>query len=234
VKIITTSWDDGHPLDFKIASLLEYYGLKGTFYIPKSNPENEVMNEDNIIRLGEKFEIGGHTIHHSSLNSSDSDFLKSEIIEGKIWMDNLLSMSTICFCYPKGLYTTLAVNIVKEAGYKYARTVELLQTEVINHHLAPTSLQLYKHSNLVYLINPIRRSGFIGFLNFLKNNRLENKLESLTNLMLDNIEENDGIFHLWGHSWEIENENLWNDLEKVLKICSKRDNFSKMSNSELV
>lgn len=30
--IITTSWDDGHPLDLKIAELLDKYGINGTFY----------------------------------------------------------------------------------------------------------------------------------------------------------------------------------------------------------
>ena len=52
--IVTTSWDDGHPLDFKIASLLEEYNLKGTFYIPKANCENLVMEEEEIIRRAAK------------------------------------------------------------------------------------------------------------------------------------------------------------------------------------
>ena len=28
------SWDDGHPLDVRVAYLLAKYGLRGTFYIP--------------------------------------------------------------------------------------------------------------------------------------------------------------------------------------------------------
>ena len=32
---MTTSWDDGHPLDYRIAEMLQEYGLRGTFYIPK-------------------------------------------------------------------------------------------------------------------------------------------------------------------------------------------------------
>ena len=31
---ITTSWDDGHPLDLRVAELLAKYGLQGTFYVP--------------------------------------------------------------------------------------------------------------------------------------------------------------------------------------------------------
>jgi hypothetical protein len=29
--LLTTSWDGGHPLDFRIAEMLERYGLKGNF-----------------------------------------------------------------------------------------------------------------------------------------------------------------------------------------------------------
>jgi hypothetical protein len=31
VAYITTSWDDGHPLDLRVAELLAKYGLKDTF-----------------------------------------------------------------------------------------------------------------------------------------------------------------------------------------------------------
>jgi SAM-dependent methyltransferase len=31
---ITTSWDDGHPTDLRVAALLAKYGIAGTFYVP--------------------------------------------------------------------------------------------------------------------------------------------------------------------------------------------------------
>jgi hypothetical protein len=31
---ITTSWDDGHPSDLRVAELLIKHGLRGTFYVP--------------------------------------------------------------------------------------------------------------------------------------------------------------------------------------------------------
>jgi len=33
---ITTSWDDGHPMDLRVAALLAKYGIAGTFYVPAS------------------------------------------------------------------------------------------------------------------------------------------------------------------------------------------------------
>ena len=34
---VTTSWDDGHVLDHKVANLLESYDLPGTFYVATQN-----------------------------------------------------------------------------------------------------------------------------------------------------------------------------------------------------
>ena len=34
--LITTSWDDGHPLDLRLAELLHKYDVPATFYIPVS------------------------------------------------------------------------------------------------------------------------------------------------------------------------------------------------------
>lgn len=234
-SIITTSWDDGHPLDFKIASLLEEYNLKGTFYIPKANCENLVMEEEEIISLSLKHEIGGHTLNHNALNSNNVDFLENEIGGCKKWLEKLLDKECKSFCYPKGKYSNLAVNTVKKNGFKYARTVELININNLqNSFLVPTAIQVYKHNRFTYFKNSVKRSGVTGITNFIQNVGFKNNsLDYLTNKMLDNIEERGGVFHLWGHSWEIEKENLWQDLEVILKICSQRTNFIIKNNGEL-
>src|SRR3989304_6864863 len=57
--IFTTSWDDGHPLDTRIAELLSRHGFQGTFYMPLSNREGlPVMPPGEMRRLGQEFEIG--------------------------------------------------------------------------------------------------------------------------------------------------------------------------------
>jgi peptidoglycan/xylan/chitin deacetylase (PgdA/CDA1 family) len=39
--VVTTSWDDGHPLDLKLAELLKKYDVPATLYMPMDNPERE-------------------------------------------------------------------------------------------------------------------------------------------------------------------------------------------------
>jgi len=43
-----------------------------------------------------------------------------------------------------------------------------------------------------------------------------------------------GVFHLWGHSWEIEEEGQWDNLDLLLKTMSEwRQEFLSVTNSEL-
>jgi len=47
-------------------------------------------------------------------------------------------------------------------------------------------------------------------------------------------EKEDAVFHLWGHSWEIEKYDMWKKLEKLLQHISNRKNCVYLSNSELI
>src|SRR5689334_11751921 len=76
---ITTSWDDGHQLDLRVAELLTKYRLHGTFYIPKA-AENGTMKAAQVRELSRAFEIGAHTLHHVVLTSTTDQQAWQEII----------------------------------------------------------------------------------------------------------------------------------------------------------
>ena len=51
----TTSWDDGHPLDLRLAELLATHGFSGTFYVPRGNREGRpVMTTAELRALTER------------------------------------------------------------------------------------------------------------------------------------------------------------------------------------
>jgi peptidoglycan-N-acetylglucosamine deacetylase len=53
-KIVTTSWDDGHKLDLKLARLLQKYNIAATFYISPANREfskRDLLSEQEIQTL---------------------------------------------------------------------------------------------------------------------------------------------------------------------------------------
>lgn len=233
-KLITTSWDDGFVLDLKIAELLHKYNLQGTFYIPKKNCERAVMSETQIISISKEFEIGGHTLNHVRLNIKDKLVLRNEIAGSFNWLTQLLGNEPICFCFPGGKFSLEAVKAVSDCGYKLARTTELLNIEILPvKFLLPTTLQVYNNAHKVYAFNLLKRAKWRNLLQWLVSNS-SSSISKITETYLNIIDKSEGCFHLWGHSWEIEEYNLWAKLENLFKILSSAKNFSYIKNKQLL
>ena len=65
--IVTTSWDDGHHTDLRLAERLAAYALKGTFYVALNHPRDKDIGDDEIRALQRTgMEIGSHTLTHRS------------------------------------------------------------------------------------------------------------------------------------------------------------------------
>jgi hypothetical protein len=231
IKLITTSWDDGHPLDIKIADLLEKYNLKGTFYIPKTNPQNEVMPEKDIISLSKRFEIGGHTLGHKNLNKCDSQQLVDEIEGCFNWLKKLTGQVPVSFCPPFGKYNRESLDVMRHAGFTNIRTTGLLSPHA-KLPVMDTTMQVYNHSRFVYLKHLLIRSKFSNLKLWLKSGSTANYLR-LAQFYLNHIDTYGGCFHIWGHSWEIEEFDLWNQLEDLFKLMANRARFEYIENRSL-
>ena len=118
MKLITTSWDDGHMKDFRLADLLDKYNLAGTFYIPAANDEHTVMHAKDVVELSKRFEIGGHTINHTRLNTISEDVFKIEIEGCYLWLTDLLGKKPRSFCFPGGVINQAAAAYAFKSGFE--------------------------------------------------------------------------------------------------------------------
>jgi len=219
-SLITTSWDDGHPLDLKVAGLLDKYNLSGTFYIPKTNIENPVMSETMIHSLSKQFEIGGHTLNHLAADEIDHKRWDEEVKNCYAWLSELTGEVPISFCFPKGKFNPQATASVFTAGFKLARTTELMSIKPYEeNNIVPTTIQIYEHKRLTYFKHLIKRKK-IGNLFLWMRTNCEKDLDRLAENYLKYTIRTKGCLHLWGHSWEIEKNGLWKKLETVFKRIS--------------
>lgn len=231
-KIITTSWDDGHPKDFLISELLDKYNLKGTFYIPRTNPENEVMSEDQLLLLSKNNEIGGHTLHHVGLTNLNIKIVQAEVSGCYDWLKVLLNKDPVSFCFPLGLYNAKVIDCVKQAGFKIARTTELLSVSPnTSSNPVPTTIQVYEHNSATYCKHLMKRFKFSNMVLWLKSASGSDILK-LTDYYINHIIKHDGCFHLWGHSWEIEKFKLWSKMELIFKHISNLPDFKYVWNKD--
>src|SRR4051812_47186301 len=159
---LTTSWDDGHPLDFRVADLLSKYGLTGTFYIPR-RCQTPTMSEEQVRDLSRFFEIGAHTMHHVFLNSCGDETAQKEISESKQWVEDVTGKPCPMFCPPGGKFNERRLQQIRAAGYQAIRTVEMISVArpAIDGDLLimPTTLQAHPHSPAAYMRNVLKRRG---------------------------------------------------------------------------
>ena len=140
------------------------------------------------------------------------------------------------FCYPRGRYDSNVMRALREAGYWGARTVRMLATGFeFNPFEMPTTVQISPHPKSNYIKNVARGARKIeGLQVFLTNiTKLGNWLE-LGKRLFDSVLENGGIWHLYGHSWEIEQLGLWKELSELLDYVGERKNVTYVPNGGLV
>jgi len=233
---ITTSWDDGHPLDLRIAELLARYGLPGTFYVPRRAAQ-AVITEAQLRELAKAFEIGAHTVNHVVLPEVADSVAEREIRDSKAYLEDLLGRPVRMFCFPRGRFRARHVRMLARAGFLGARTTELfsLRSPVRRDGIAllPTSIQAYPHGPVSYLRNFARRLAWGNLGCYLQLNAGRQWTRTAAAL-LGRAAERGGVFHLWGHSWEIEAAGQWDALQEVLKLTAGyRGAASFVSNAEL-
>jgi len=228
--VVTTSWDDGHRLDPRLADLLDRYAIAGTFYIAPRNIEFAAADRlvpEAVRELGERFEIGGHTLSHRRLPQLPEADARQEIRAGKNEVEDIIGAPVTSFCYPRGEYTRAHVRMVRECGFTVARTVR-------RHHLDPgdrfesrTTVNAYAHRVDGFAVLRMARMRpkaaarmFLGWDDF-------------ATAWFDKCLREGGVFHLWGHSWEVDARGDWQRLERVLEYISRRPGVRYVANGAL-
>lgn len=218
----TSSWDDGHPLDLRLAELLQRHGFTGTFYVPMRNASGlPVIDAPQIRRLAAMGEVGSHTLDHCYLTSVDDGEARAQICAGKAALEQALGASVAGFCYPGGQFTAEHRRMVAAAGFGYARTTVNFCIDVgTDPFLVPTSLQLYPHSRSVYLRNWMRRGRWLARHDLARVALSNAGLLPRLRAAIARVARTGGLFHLWGHSWEFDAIDGWNVLDEFLRYAS--------------
>ncbi|GIE86489.1 Polysaccharide deacetylase [Actinoplanes regularis] len=229
--VVTTSWDDGHHLDPKLAALLDKYDVPGTFYIAPRNIEIDPANRlshDGIRELTERHEIGGHTLSHKRLPFLSDDEARHEIQAGKDELEQIIGAPITTFCYPRGEYNAKHVGMVRESGFGLARTVDRHSLEVGDLFEAKTTINAYAHlvdGPTILRIARMRPAAAV---------KMYFNWEDFAMAWFDKCLREGGVYHLWGHSWEVDARGDWARLERVLDYICRRPDVEYVPNGALI
>jgi peptidoglycan/xylan/chitin deacetylase (PgdA/CDA1 family) len=230
--IVTTSWDDGHPLDLKLADLLAERGIAGTFYVSPRNRERPTLTAADLQELAERFEIGAHSLTHPDLRRLGADDLRTEVAGSRRELEDVLGRPVEMFCYPKGRANARVRRAVAEAGFVGARTTWTLRLEPFPDPMRmPTTMRACDFPGRIWFAHAVRSRSIVGVALILGRGRGKPWGE-LARLLFDRALARGGVWHLWGHSWETDERGLWDELGRVLDHVAGRNDVAYATNRE--
>lgn len=227
---VTTSWDDGHKLDGKLAAILDEYAIPATFYIAPRNVEIEPadrLDKAGIRDLAQRFEIGGHTLSHQCLPLIPEAEAAEEMRAGKQELEEITGVAVTSFCYPRGAFAQVHVRQAAEIGFRLARTVRRNSLYPGDPLELKTTVNTYAHR--VDAPIALRLSRFRPGMA----SRLYLRWDELAIRWFELCLAEGGVYHLWGHSWEIDARDDWRRLERVFDHICRRPDVSYLTNGEL-
>lgn len=218
-KALTFSYDDGVQQDRRLIAIFEKHGLKATFNLCSSLLTGEFgsrfipAEEAKVLYDNPLVEVASHTVNHPSLPLGDSAMVYAEVVLDRKALEAMMGTRVHGMGYPFGTYNDAVVDIMRKSGIHYARTVhssysfdlpdEWLIWHPTCHHNDP---KLFDLADEFIALDP------------------DKKHESHQEAQL---------FYVWGHSYEFDNNNNWDRIERFAEKMAGRDDIWYATNNEI-
>jgi peptidoglycan/xylan/chitin deacetylase (PgdA/CDA1 family) len=118
--LVSFTFDDGYRSGYKVASILEEAGYRGTYYVISQTLHQEFpgyMKAAEVKNLHSRgHEVGAHTRHHLDLIVVSAIEAEQEIVESREDL-RAIGVETQSFAYPFGRHYRHARGLVERAGF---------------------------------------------------------------------------------------------------------------------
>ena len=222
-KALTLSYDDGVRQDKRLISIMDKFGIKGTFNLnggmfdtARSDiPKGRLSLEEAIeLYKDSVHEIAIHGFRHLTWGIVDSAVATNDIVKDRSALEEAFDRIVMGMAYPNGTSncTETSMQILKNCNIKYGRTTESsLGFEIPTNWL---KMPATCHHN-----NPQLMEIFDKFLEKPKYSSWWAKRARL--------------FYLWGHSYEFDDYNNWHVIEEFCKRVGGRNDIWYATNGEI-
>ena len=213
---VAFSWDDGALADLKLFKLHEKYGIPAIFFVPTYNSEGRAVLSRKEIKenRSELISFGGHTKSHKYLTRVNEQEIEEEILSNKTYLEDTLGEEVPHFCLPGGAYD----DSILKVAFTYFKTVRTADTMNFRNptNLCKPSIHVFDRGNKSLFGNALRNKNIKDALYVLRNYTM-GYFDNVYRL-LERHAKDESTIVVWGHSWEIEEYNLWNRVDAIMKI----------------
>ena len=203
-KAVTLSYDDGCRHDVRFSETITRAGLKCTFNATLISQLNADEMKENFLDRGH--EIAVHSYSHPHLEELPPAEAAYEILEDRKCLEEQFGGIIRGMAYPYGTYNDTVVEILKNSGILYARTV--VSTKKFDIPTDWLRLPATCHHNSSDLM-PLAEK-------FVKYDR-----------------EKPALFYLWGHSYEFDDNDNWDVIENFCEYIGGKDDVWYATNIEI-
>ena len=218
IKAFNLTYDDGVLQDIRFAALLNKYHLKGTFNLNSRLMENEFewthkngsvvkrLPKEKVVSLYKGHEIASHTLTHPYMENLSEEEIMYEPQTDKANLEKLFDREIKGFAVPFSYYSELIEKCVKRCGFEYARITEESRS------FTPQK-DYYRWKATVF--------------------HTDSSLKELAREFINSQEEL-ALFQIVGHSYDLDVENMWTDIEELFKTISSQNNILPMTTIEII
>jgi Predicted xylanase/chitin deacetylase len=205
IKALTMSYDDGVVQDRRLVALFNAHGIKGTFHINAG-----ILDQGNRIASSELkslyagHEVSCHTVSHPFLERVPRTEVTREIFEDRKRLEELCGYPVIGMSYPFGTWNGEVIDIAKACGIVYSRSTRVSGGFGIPQDFMAWDATCHHREMLE------KGAAFLEF------NRYPLAL-----------------FYVWGHAYEFDNNDNWNEIEEFCRMMSNQDNVWYATNIEI-
>ena len=215
LKALTLSYDDGVPHDKRLISIMQKYGLKGTFNLNSGwFGQNGRMTKEEVLEVypSSGMEVAIHGHRHLSLAEVNEELAVDDVLTDRKELEKLFGSVIKGMAYANGSFNDKVVDILKKSGVNYSRTVittekfdlptDWLRLSATCHHGHPRLMELAQE-----FVEQKEQSYY-----------WDQKLQ---------------LFYLWGHSYEFDDNNNWAVIEKFAEYIGNREDIWYATNGEI-
>lgn len=217
-KALTLSYDDGVVQDVRFMKILDRYGIKCTFNLnsgrfPTETPAEMPARGNLCVQAVKELyansghEVAVHSLTHPFLEKIPPHLACLEVLEDRRNLEAMFGGIVRGMAYPQGTYSDSVVECLRLCDVAYARTTVTTESFAV-----PTDwLRLHPtcHHNNPHLFELVDR--FLNSAPFLE----------------------PWLFYLWGHSYEFDDYDNWDRIEKFCESIGGRDDIWYATNIEI-
>ncbi|MBB3126712.1 peptidoglycan/xylan/chitin deacetylase (PgdA/CDA1 family) [Paenibacillus rhizosphaerae] len=206
-KAVTLSFDDGRDHDRKLVRLLNDYGLKGTFHLNSGNlGKAGYIDKTEVAVLFQGHEVSAHTVDHPFLEQTPPDQVLEQVVADRKALEELVNYPVKGMSYPFGTYSDQVVALLRSIGIEYARTV--------NSHGG-----FHKPEDWLRWHPTCHHKQMVEYAD--QWIHMQQRYPRMS------------LFYVWGHSYEFDNDNNWDLVERFGEMIGGKDDIWYATNAEI-